>query len=175
MILAAFQPLLANLLVPVHIDLTLPASEGQAMLEILLVHPAGDRLQHVVEDMRKLGPPEVFVYLFSKNFAVALEGTHRLTAAEILGYKPILKYFDQSDNDLIADEFLPDEGFTKSKTTIFEMVKPILEAHGYNKESPRVRFDKYSLVRVVPKRSPKAKTKVKMKAKAKAKAKSRKN
>lgn len=77
-------------------------------MKIALLHNHYDKehLAAVEKEMKKLGPPIIRVLdLGFDNLVQALEGTHRLRAAEKLGFTPILEYVEphQTINKLDLD------------------------------------------------------------------------
>lgn len=59
-------------------------------------HYDQDKLNVVIEQMRKLGPPKIHAFdLGFDGLVQAVEGTHRIRAAEILGLAPEIVYIDK--------------------------------------------------------------------------------
>lgn len=78
------------------------------MLEIALAHDhySEEHLQEVIKKMQVLGTPTIrAVWQECWDMYVALEGCHRLRAAEILGLTPII---DEIDYDDVCDLDLRD-------------------------------------------------------------------
>ncbi len=72
-------------------------------MRIVLVHNYYDKdhLKEVVEKMKKLSAPQIHAVLDeAHNQWQALEGCHRLRAAEILGLTPIIIPVEYSDDSI---------------------------------------------------------------------------
>jgi hypothetical protein len=69
------------------------------MMEIVLMHKHFDEqhLAKVMGEMRTLGAPVIRAVHLEGNLWVALEGCHRLRAAEKLGLVPVLEEVEYSD------------------------------------------------------------------------------
>lgn len=68
-----------------------------AMTMIFAIHaPKADQLEAVKAEMADLGAPEIHVVNCADYF-MALEGSHRLAAAEQLGLTPTLIIHEQND------------------------------------------------------------------------------
>lgn len=71
-------------------------------IALLHNHYDEDHLQEVIDEMEKLGPPTIKVLdLGFDNMYQAIEGSHRLRAAEILGITPNFEFVDP--NDTVGD------------------------------------------------------------------------
>jgi hypothetical protein len=75
-------------------------------MNIALFHGHYDQrhLQYVIDQMQSLGAPTIkAVWMPCYNHWVALEGTHRILAAQQLGLEPIIDEVDYSDDIIISD------------------------------------------------------------------------
>lgn len=62
-----------------------------ALVTPLHAHYSADKLRRVVDDMRRMGRPRIRAYYDPAADAwLALEGTHRLRAAAVLGISPVM-------------------------------------------------------------------------------------
>lgn len=67
-------------------------------------HYTEEHLQEVIEEMKVLGTPKIHaVWMEVYNHWVALEGCHRLRAAEILGLTPEIIEVEYSDELMMSD------------------------------------------------------------------------
>ena len=93
-------------------------------MRIALLHNHYDQehLNKVVEEMKTMGAPKIKVLdLGFDDMAQALEGSHRLRAAEILGITPEFEWI--GEDELVADLDLDvdcDEGATVSELGDYE-------------------------------------------------------
>jgi hypothetical protein len=68
-------------------------------------HYNEDHLASVIEEMRTLGSPTIkAVWMETWQMWVALEGCHRLRAAEALGLMPQIEEMDYSDEIIVMDD-----------------------------------------------------------------------
>lgn len=100
-------------------------------MRIYLTNPVdADRLALVKNEMITRGPPTVVVYRINATAALALHGSHRLTAARDLGIIPLLTFLDASndddDFDLHVQSELPD---STMRTTVGEVVRGLFDLH----------------------------------------------
>jgi len=93
--------------------------------------------------MSQLGPPEVVVYLMSSNICIALEGVHRLTAAEQLRLSPILRHLG---SDQLNERLAQYIETALHSATVEEMVRGIRRACKMNGQYPSVSFQDYQLL-----------------------------
>lgn len=75
------------------------------MTKIITLHACNDnQLNQVIDEMRTLGAPVIrAVWVECHDAWVALEGTHRLHAAQRLGLTPIIDEVEYSDDVTTAD------------------------------------------------------------------------
>ncbi|WP_434782376.1 hypothetical protein [Ferrovum myxofaciens] len=70
---------------------------------IFTIHPpSSSHLLHVIEEMKRLGPPKIKV-VDCTDYLIAIEGTHRIEAARILGLAPELEILSQDDEVVVSD------------------------------------------------------------------------
>lgn len=74
-------------------------------MKITLLHDSfdSDHLDLVIEEMKVSGRPTIKVYEIEEGWYQAIEGCHRLRAAEILNIKPKLEVLEQ-DQPFIVDD-----------------------------------------------------------------------
>ena len=66
---------------------------------ILLNKTTKERLDKVKEEMQKLGPPVIQCFKLNDDEYLAIEGSHRLTAAFELGMEPVLDIISELDSE----------------------------------------------------------------------------
>ena len=79
-------------------------------MTIVLIHRHYDKahLEKVTEEMRELGPPTIkAIWNETHGIWFALEGCHRLRAAEVLGLTPEIEVIEPEDMDQEVNELFP--------------------------------------------------------------------
>ncbi|MGE8063894.1 hypothetical protein [Pseudomonas sp. NPDC089569] len=102
-----------------------------------------DKLTEVIHKMRGLGAPRIRV-VDCVDFYIALEGTHQMAAAEVLGVAPILDVLEQDDlvdSSTLDWDFLFGGVMCRAGELTDEVLSPLNESYRINQDGTVSRRD----------------------------------
>jgi hypothetical protein len=108
------------------------------MISVYAIHkPFADKLSEVIAQMQMLGTPTIKV-VDCGDYFMALEGSHRLAAASILGLTPNFVVYEQDDNlDISGYDWFEPQNWENTVYAAGEIAGEIFS----NRDAVTYRFD----------------------------------